>query len=91
MHLAAVIVCTLLKSSRAEYESGLWAKSCVGQRSQEAFGVQVYGEVLTLAAFPPWLLRCSEIFHAGQLSSFTRAKLHNILWKYCRTSQRFGR
>lgn len=53
--------------------------------------MQVYGEVLTLAAFPPWLLRFSEIYHAGQLSSFTRAKLHNILWKYCRTSQRFGR
>ena len=53
--------------------------------------VQVFGEVLTLASFPPWLLRFSEIFHAGHLAAFSRGKLHRILWRYCRTSQRFGR
>ena len=53
--------------------------------------MQVFGEVLTLAAFPPWLLRFSEIYHAGHLTAFSRAKLHRILWRYCRTSQRFGR
>ena len=53
--------------------------------------VQVFGEVLALAAFPPWLLRFSEIYHAQQLAAFTPGKLRRILWKYCRTAQRFGR
>ena len=33
--------------------------------------MQVFGEVLALAAFPPWLLRFSEIYHAQQLATFT--------------------
>ncbi|CAL5218547.1 g236 [Coccomyxa viridis] len=53
--------------------------------------VLVFGEVLTLAAFPPWLLRFCEIYHVGHLAAFSRAKLHRILWRYCRTSQRFGK
>ena len=53
--------------------------------------MQVFGEVLTLAAFPPWLLRFCEIYHVGHLAAFSRAKLHRILWRYCRTSQRFGK
>ena len=53
--------------------------------------MQVFGEVLALAAFPPWLLRFSEIYHAQQLVAFTPGKLRRILWKYCRTAQRFGR
>ena len=53
--------------------------------------MQVFGEVLALAAFPPWLLRFSEIYHAQQLAAFTPSRLRIILRKYCRTAQRIGR
>ena len=50
----------------------------------------VFGKVLTLAGFPPWLVRFSEIYKGGMLREFSSAKMTHILQQYCRTTQRFG-
>jgi hypothetical protein len=51
---------------------------------------QVFGPVLTMAGYPPWPLRFSEIYHMGRLAGMTRQALRQALRRYCRTSQRFG-
>lgn len=52
--------------------------------------VQVFGETLTLAGYPPWTVRFSEIYHMGDLAHVTQRQLTGALQRYCRTSQRFG-
>ena len=53
--------------------------------------LQVFGPVLTLAGFPPWLVRQSEIHGMGSLSSICESDIQKGLQRYCQTSQRFGR
>jgi hypothetical protein len=50
----------------------------------------VFGSVLSCAGFPPWMLRVTEMYHAGHLQIFTPAKLHDIIHTYQRTWQRSG-
>lgn len=52
--------------------------------------VQVFGKVFSLAGFPPWPVRFSEMYHLGELQEATPQKILNALQRYCRTSQRFG-
>lgn len=52
--------------------------------------MQVFGPVLTLAGFPPWMVRHSEIHAMGLLQDITEQRVDNALKKYCQTSQRFG-
>lgn len=52
--------------------------------------MQVFGRTFTLAGYPPWSIRFSEIYHMGELTDFTRRKLTDALQRYCKTPQRFG-
>jgi hypothetical protein len=52
--------------------------------------VLVFGRTLTLAGYPPWSLRFSEVYYLGSLARMTRTRLHATLGHYYRTTQRFG-
>jgi undecaprenyl pyrophosphate synthase len=52
--------------------------------------MQVFGRTFSLAGYPPWSIRFSEIYHMGELTDFTRRKLTDALQRYCKTPQRFG-
>ncbi|KAK9915644.1 hypothetical protein WJX75_002087 [Coccomyxa subellipsoidea] len=52
--------------------------------------VLVFGRTFSLAGYPPWSIRFSEIYHMGELTDFTRRKLTDALQRYCKTPQRFG-
>jgi dehydrodolichyl diphosphate syntase complex subunit NUS1 len=49
------------------------------------------GPTLTVAGFPPWLLRISEIQHVPDLSSLTELNLRRVLDHYAHTEQRNGK
>lgn len=53
--------------------------------------VLVTGGALTLAGYPPWAVRVSEIYGIGPLAGVTSSKLAAVLARYARTRQRFGR
>ncbi len=48
------------------------------------------GKAFTLAGFPPWLLRFSELYHLGALEAVTLRQLARTLRKYSNVTQRFG-
>lgn len=52
---------------------------------------QVTGPTLTLAGFPSWLVRSSEIYEAGPLARLAAEPLEAAMQRYCRTKQRFGK
>ncbi|CAL8470427.1 g9969 [Coccomyxa elongata] len=52
--------------------------------------ILVFGKTFTLAGYPPWPIRFSEIYHMGELATFSRADFCDALRRYCKTSQRFG-
>lgn len=52
--------------------------------------VMVFGDVLTLAGFPPWSLRVAEIHKLGRLQGMTEGRLWGSIRKFCRTEQRHG-
>lgn len=52
--------------------------------------LQIFGEHLFLAGFPPWLVRHSEIYLAKDLNSSEANIIEQALQKYLRTKQRFG-
>ena len=53
--------------------------------------LQVFGGTLTLAGFPAWAVRSSELFDVGQLGALTGSKLDGVLRRFLGTRQRFGR
>jgi undecaprenyl pyrophosphate synthase len=66
-------------------------KACGSHACEEVDLVLVAGEVLTLAGFPPWLTRSSEIYHfAGGLQELSESNLESTLAKYYCTAQRLG-
>jgi len=65
--------------------------ACGTHACEEVDLVLVAGEVLTLAGFPPWLTRSSEIYHfAGGLQDLSERNLERTLAKYYCTAQRLG-
>ncbi len=52
--------------------------------------LQVFGEALTTAGFPPWLIRVSEIYRLGSLRDATPPRLAAMLQAYSHVTQRFG-
>lgn len=52
---------------------------------------QVTGPALTLAGFPPWCVRASEIYGVGPLAALTPRRLQAALRRYGATKQRFGK
>ena len=53
--------------------------------------VVVFGAAFTLAGFPPWAVRSSELFEVGQLAAVTSGKLDAVMKRFLRTRQRFGK
>jgi hypothetical protein len=53
--------------------------------------VLVFGAAFTLAGYPPWAVRVSQIYHMGPLASVTSSKLDAVMRKFSMTKQRFGR
>ena len=64
--------------------------TCGPQACEEVDLILVVGDVLTLAGFPPWLTRSSEIHHLGGLSELSERKLKRTLARYYGTAQRLG-
>lgn len=52
---------------------------------------QVTGPALTLAGFPAWAVRSSEIYGVGSLARLDAAVLQDALHRFCTTKQRFGK
>ncbi len=53
---------------------------------------QVTGPALTLAGFPPWAVRASEMYSIGPLASLHGdAELEGALRRFCGTKQRWGK
>ena len=54
--------------------------------------IQVTGPALTLAGFPAWCVRVSEVYGGGgPLARLTAARLDAVLRRFSRTQQRFGK
>jgi len=53
--------------------------------------VVVFGSAFTLAGFPPWAVRTSELFEVGALAAVTSGKMDAVLRRYLGTRQRFGK
>ncbi|PRW05752.1 dehydrodolichyl diphosphate syntase complex subunit NUS1-like isoform X1 [Chlorella sorokiniana] len=53
--------------------------------------VLVTGPTLTLAGFPAWLVRSSEIYGVGPVAQLAAEPLDTAMQRYCRTKQRFGK
>jgi len=51
----------------------------------------VFGEALTLAGFPSWTVRSSEIYSLGNVEGVTWSKLDAVMKRHGTTRQRFGR
>ena len=76
-----------LRMSVSDPSPGLscfWYKPLRRRRSQ------VCGDAFTLAGFPPWMVRFSELYHLGRLEGVTDARLAQTLRKYSNVTQRFG-
>ena len=52
--------------------------------------LQVFGNHFSLAGYPPWPIRVTEMYHMGQLSRISLKHLENKFLRYSRTMQRFG-
>lgn len=52
---------------------------------------QVTGPALTLAGFPAWAVRASEIYGVGPLAALGEAQLEAAAQRFCATKQRFGK
>lgn len=52
---------------------------------------QVTGPALTLAGFPAWAVRTSEIYGVGPLAAVTPDRLQAALQRFTATKQRFGK
>ena len=52
--------------------------------------MQVFGKSFTLAGYPPWPLRATEMYHMGRLEDVSVRLLQQTLHAYCSTAQRFG-
>lgn len=50
----------------------------------------VFGRTFSLAGYPPWPIRVTEIYHMGRLSQVSDSLLQNTWHQYSRTVQRFG-
>lgn len=53
--------------------------------------VIVFGKALTLAGFPPWSVRVSELYRLGELGGVTWGTLDAVFTKHSKARQRFGR
>jgi undecaprenyl pyrophosphate synthase len=53
--------------------------------------LQVTGPALTLAGFPAWTVRTSEIYGVGPLARLDAVALQAALSRFCTTKQRFGK
>ena len=53
--------------------------------------IMIFGGIPSLAGYPSWSARSSEIYDMGQLGVITRGKLEAALKRYKVTKQRFGR
>jgi len=51
----------------------------------------IFGEALTLAGFPSWTVRSSEIYNLGDVEGVTWSKLDAVMKRHGTTRQRFGR
>lgn len=51
----------------------------------------VFGKHFHLAGYPPWQLHKTEIYHVQSLRCFDRKGLAEVLRKYSKVSQRFGK
>jgi hypothetical protein len=51
----------------------------------------VFGRHFHLAGYPPWQLHKTEIYHVSSLWRFSRKGLAEVLRKYSKVSQRFGK
>lgn len=52
---------------------------------------QVTGPALSLAGFPAWAVRVSEIYGVGPLAALDAGRLQAALRRFCTTKQRFGK
>ncbi len=52
--------------------------------------LQVFGKAFTLAGYPPWPLRATEMYYMGRLRDVSTSSLQQTLQRYCHTVQRFG-
>lgn len=64
--------------------------SFLGIERQAMLFVQVIGETLTLAGYPPWPLRFTQIYHMGRLSGINEKVLKRTLTSYGSVLQRYG-
>ncbi|GAQ91560.1 hypothetical protein KFL_008070030 [Klebsormidium nitens] len=67
------------------------ALAATGGVTREPELVLVFGKVLTLAGFPPWLLRNSEIVHVPSLRGITATCFTRAIEDFARRTQRFGK
>ena len=51
----------------------------------------VFGRHFHVSGYPPWQLHKTELYHVSSLWSFSRKGLTNVLRKYSKVSQRFGK
>ncbi|GAB4824259.1 hypothetical protein N2152v2_011305 [Parachlorella kessleri] len=82
-----------------QLESAIAAPARLRERLGEAAGslasaeldlLLVFGEAFTLAGYPPWAVRTSEIYHMGLLQQLRWQDLQRVLQRYLGTKQRFG-
>ena len=52
--------------------------------------LQVFGNHFSLAGYPPWPIRVTEMYHMGQLSRVSHKHMEDTFLRYSRTMQRFG-
>ena len=52
--------------------------------------MQVFGPQFCIAGFPPWLLRCAELFHLGSVHTCGEQDLEDMLQQFHHTPQRLG-
>ena len=52
--------------------------------------MQVFGPQFCIAGFPPWLLRCAELFHLGSVHTCRNQDLEDMLQQFHHTPQRLG-
>ena len=51
----------------------------------------VFGRHFHVSGYPPWQLHKTELYHVSSLWNFSRKALTNVLQKYSKVSQRFGK
>eukprot|EP01026_Neomeris_dumetosa_P071231 TRINITY_DN717_c0_g1_i2.p2 TRINITY_DN717_c0_g1~~TRINITY_DN717_c0_g1_i2.p2 ORF type:complete len:261 (+),score=2.55 TRINITY_DN717_c0_g1_i2:10-792(+) len=58
---------------------------------KEADVILVFGDNLSLAGFPPWLTRLSEIFFMGRMDRLHLQDIQDVFVQYRMKNQRFGK